>query len=568
MKSNCTRYGLSDLARIHALAVSALFVTSAGAAQIETDDPDWAIHFDNTLKASSIYRLRDANPALVDSYRLLVPGVPASAFPQALDFNAGDDNFRKSGVVSKRVDLLSEFDAVYQGNFGVRVSGAAWYDWSYARRSEATDTSNGQDPVNKFPGSTRHIAGDDAEVLDAFVFGGWSFGDGQKVTARLGRHALQYGESLFFGDNGIARAQGPVDINKLLSSPNAQFKEILRPVPQVSAQWQLSPELALGGYYQFRWEADRLPPAGSYFSNANIPWGSQQPQFVGIPDVGNFYLASGPQQNPPNSGQFGGQLKWRLGDTDIGFYAARYSDKDGQLYGHLDTAAGPGPGGALPGTWFYEFPKAVKTYGVSASHSVGDFNLAGEASIRNDMPLRSTDMLYGFFPGQAQPRYATGTTAHANISTLASFGPNFLSLESSLVGELAWNRVLKKDDPDSQLDAGRTRDATAVQFIYTPSYRQVLSGLDLDVPVGVRYSLSGYSSVTNWDPKGSGSVSLGLNGNYLGVWQFTTSYVKYLGKPVPFVDYSGLASGGVAIYGHGNSLADRDYVSISIRRTF
>ena len=71
----------------------------------------------------------------------------------------------------------------------------------------------------------------------------------------------------------------------------------------------------------------------------------------------------------------------------------------------------------------------------------------------------------------------TGRTAHINLSALGSFGPNFIAKESSLVGEIAWNRVLSKNDPDNEIDKGRTRDATALQFIYTPSYRQVLPGL-------------------------------------------------------------------------------------------
>jgi hypothetical protein len=37
---------------------------------------------------------------------------------------------------------------------------------------------------------------------------------------------------------------------------------------------------------------------------------------------------------------------------------------------------------------------------------------------------------------------------------------------------------------------------------------------------------------------------------------------------VPFVDVSPLLSGGSAIYGQGNSLADRDNVAFSLRRTF
>ncbi len=557
------------IVRLSTIAAAAAMVATGGHAfRIGTDDPDWALRFDNTVKGSLVYRTGNADPALADSFRLLVPNAPASAFPQALNFNAGDDNFRNRGIVSRRVDLLTEFDAVYKRTFGVRVSAAAWYDGAYRGKTDAIDAFNGQTPTNELPDRTRSLAGRKAEVLDAFVFGGWELGGGRKLTARLGRHALQYGESLFYGDNGIARAQGPVDIFKLLSSPNAQFKEIIRPVPQVSAQFQLSPSVSVGAYYQFRWEEDRLPPSGSYFSTANIPWGAQQPEFASIPNVGNFVLTPGGDIKPKNSGQFGLQLKWRLDETDLGFYAARFHDKDGQLYGRIDPTAAPSPFGMLPGSWFYAFPENVKVYGVSASHSLGDFNLAGEVSIRDDMPLRSGNMLYGFFPGQPRPQMATGRTAHLNLSTLATFGPSFIARESSLVAEIAWNRVLHMNDPDGELDKGRTRDATALQFIFTPSYRQVLPGLDLDVPIGLRYTIDGHSSVTAWDAKGAGSFNVGLAGNYLGVWQFTLNYTQFIGKAVPFVDYAPILSGGSPIFGHGNPMADRNNIALSLRRTF
>ncbi len=545
--------------------------TASHALEIPIDDTDWSVRFDNTLKLSTVYRLRDANPALADSFRQVPTGAPPPApqtfpFAQAENFNAGDDNFRKPGFVSERVDLLSEFDAIYAKRFGLRVSGAAWYDQAYHKHSDAIDATNGQTPTDQFPGRTRQVAGGMAEVLDAFVFGGVDLGDGHMLTGRLGQHALQYGESLFFGDNAVAKAQGPVDIDKLLSSPNAQFKELIRPVPQLSANLQLSSTVSVGGYYQFRWEPDRLAPAGSYFSSVNIPWGSAQPEFVSLPAsagplAGDYVLAAGANQEPRHSAQFGGQVKVRLQDTDLGFYAARFSDKDGQLYGNLDVA------NKADSRWYYLFPDAIKVYGVSVSQSLGDFNVSAEGSLRDNMPLRSQNILYA--PGfGATPRVAKGRTAHLNVSTLASFGPNFLAAESGLVAEIAWNRVLKVDDPDTQLDAGRTRDASALQLIYTPTYRQVLPGLDLNVPLGVRYSLSGNSSVTAWDPKGSGNVSLGVAGTYLGDWQFTATYTKYVGKPVPFVDYSGLLRGGTAIYSHGNTLADRDYVSLSLRRSF
>jgi len=543
--------------RLTPIALAALFAASAQAVDLSPADSDWSIRFDNTVKASAIYRLQSADPALVDSTRLLVPGVPATAFPQALNFNAGDDNFRNKGLVSKRVDLLSEFDAVYRKDYGLRVSAAAWYDAAYRGRTDAIDMVNGQAVVNEFPAETRKLAGRKAEVLDAFVFGGFEFDGGRKLTVRAGRHAVLYGESLFFGDNGIAQAQGPVDILKLMSSPNAQFKEIVRPVPQLSAQLQLSPDVSLGGYYQFRWEANRMPPAGSYFNSSNNIWGSSLPEFVN----GSVLLPTSPK-NPGNGGQYGLQLKYRLDETDLGLYFARYHDKAGQFYSQLNVTS------PAPGQYWWAFPGGIKTLGASATRSFGDANFAMEASVRDGMPLTSTNMVH---PNVAPtPRYATGRTAHVNLSWLATFGPNFIARESSFVGEIAWNRVLHASDPDGELDAIRTRDATALQFVFTPTYRQLLSGLDLSVPVGLRYVLDGNSSVTGlgWGPRKTGQATLGLEGNYLGVWQFTLTYSRFLGRAEPFVDYAPLIDHGAPHFTRGNPLADRDNLALSLRRTF
>lgn len=547
--------------RILATTFCTLGAAGAQALELDTGNPDLAVRFDNSVKASAIHRLQNANPVLANSF---VGGAPS-----ALNLNAGDDNFRNRGFVSERIDLLSEFDAVYQKNFGLRISGAGWYDQATRGRTDAIDPFNGQTPTNSLPSYTRREAGRKAELMDAFVFGGWSLGEDKKLTVRLGQHALQWGESLFFGDNAIARAQGPVDIYKLLASPNAQFKEIIRPVPQVSTQLQLSSTMSVGAYYQLGWEADRLPPAGSFFSSTNIPWGkSPYPELVNFgPPLGGYQLAAGGDRKPGSSGQFGLQWKWRVADTDLGFYFARYNDKGGQLNGLIDPAGVPDAAGNRPGSWYYTFPKGIKTAGVSASHSFGDFNVSVEGSVRDNMPLRNLNMLYGFFPGQPAPTPAIGRTAHVNLSWLAIFGPNFLANESGMIGEIAWNRVLSKNDPDQMLDTGRTRDAAAIQLVHTLTYRQVLPGLDINVPIGVRYSLMGNSSVTAWDAKKNGSWTVGITGNYLGVWQIAAAYTNFFGKARPYINYAP-ANGGVPNLGLGNSLADRDFLSLSVSRTF
>ena len=536
-----------------AVAAASLMALGAQAIEIDTGNPDYSVRFDNTVKVSAMYRLNGADPTLASSF------TPAGA-PQAFNFNAGDDNFRNAGFVSERVDLLSELDVVYQKSFGFRLSGAAWNDAAYSGQTNAQDQANGQTPYNAFPDYTKTLAGNQSELLDAFAFGTWHFGDDQSLSAKLGRHALLYGESVFFGDNAIARAQGPIDVQKLQSSPNAQFKEIVRPVPQVSAQMQLNADMSFGAYYQFGWEADRMAPAGSYFSTANNIWGSTLPEFIGIPAgpiAGNYVLSPGADQKPGDNGQFGMQFKWRLDETDLGFYAARYHDKSGQFFSALNVLS------PANSQWFYVFPKDITTVGFSATRTVGEANLAMEASTRANQPLVNSNVVYAPI-AQAQPQLATGQTGHVNLSMLATLQPNFLARESAFIGEIAWNRVLSISDPNGLLDAGRTRDATALQFVFTPTYRQIAPGLDLNVPVGLRYSVDGSSSITgqSWGPQGTGSASIGLEGNYEGVWQFTLTYNHFIGDATPFVNYTNLQ------YASGNTLADRDFVAFSLRRTF
>ena len=48
-----------------------------------------------------------------------------------------------------------------------------------------------------------NLAGGDGEILDAFVFGGWSLDNGMRLTGRLGQHAVQWGETLFFVAVGV-----------------------------------------------------------------------------------------------------------------------------------------------------------------------------------------------------------------------------------------------------------------------------------------------------------------------------------------------------------------------------
>jgi hypothetical protein len=59
-----------------------------------------------------------------------------------------------------------------------------------------------------------------------------------------------------------------------------------------------------------------------------------------------------------------------------------------------------------------------------------------------------------------------------------------------------------------------------------------------------------------------------LQGLYQQAWNIDLTYTHYVGAAIPFTDYTPLLSGGSAVRGTGNPLADRDYIALSLSRTF
>lgn len=516
----------------HAVAIAAALVAGqAMAFEIESENPDVKMRWDNTFKYSNAFRLKAPSAGLVGDPNL----------------DDGDRNFGK-GLISNRVDLLSEFDVTYKG-FGFRMSGAAWYDTVYNRRNDndspgtVNHTSTAPD---EFASGTRKVHGRDAELLDAFFFGKADLGDA-KATFRLGQHAVLYGESLFFGANGIAGGQQPVDVVKILSVPNTQFKEFIRPVPQLSTLVQVTSNIAVGGYYQFRWKKNVLPASGSYFAFAD-PLDAGGETIVGP----GFTRAA--DHEPRNSGQGGLQVKVRSDaiDTDFGFYAIKFHSRNPIVTVSPSTQ-----------TFYANYGTDVKAYGVSATKTVENFNLAGEVSLRQNQPLaRGAPVVVGVGAPPSVSTSATGNTAHAQFSWLASLGPSPIARAADFLGEIAWNRVLSVTKNPEGLDPNAGRDAWGARVIYAPSYVQAFSGVDLSVPIGIGYTKGRSGALGGtWGPDGGGDISIGLNGTYLGRWKFGLNLTHYYGKEKTFTDATGATS-------YGQYLKDRDFLSFTVSNTF
>jgi hypothetical protein len=59
-KTKVPRLSAMATAMVSAFAATALFSNSASAVEIDTGNPDLSVRWDNTIKAGTIYRLKDA----------------------------------------------------------------------------------------------------------------------------------------------------------------------------------------------------------------------------------------------------------------------------------------------------------------------------------------------------------------------------------------------------------------------------------------------------------------------------------------------------------------------------
>ena len=541
-------------------AVAVLCVLApAGLRAADLGDVDgWDIRWDNTVRYTAAFRLFGQDGALI-------------ADPNADD---GDRNFSR-GLVSDRFDLLSEFD-VSKGNFGLDVSADGWYDTVY-HQSNHNDSPATFNPYsvahNQFTRATEILQGEDADLLNAFVHDSFDVGD-TPVSLRLGRNSLLWGESLYFAGNGIAAGQAPIDEIKAASEPEAEAKEVYLPVGQASITVQPTPALALSAYYQFEWRRSRLPGSGSYFSDADYLDAGGERLIVSP----GQYLYRGADQTPRSSGQFGFAVTATVQDFDLGLYAIRFDAKEPELY--LLPGVWTNPAFGRVGTYELAFPAGIDAYGASFSTYIGQSTIAGEVSMRNNMPLVSAANYalaggsggggYGpalqgagynaallpagppvtVTPSYIQNTYAIGQTLHGQLSSVSTLSPTSMWDGADFSAEFAANDVLEVTRYGADLAPGRTSFAVAMRAVFEPHYFAVLPALDLSVPIGLGYDLIGRSRTDASLNAGAGDVELGVTATYRAVWQGSITMTHFIGSP------------------SSQPFADRDFISLSLERTF
>lgn len=513
--------------------LSLLWTSPAPAFEIDTHS-DAILRWDTTAKYSSAWRVRERSDSL-------------SADRNSDD---GNRNFQR-GLISNRIDLLSELDVAYR-SIGARLSGAGWFDAVYHRSNDNDSPATANSfsvPHDRFTDATRRLHGGKAEILDAFVFANGDLG--VPVTVRAGRHTLLWGESLLLAFNGISYAQAPLDFIKGISVPGTQAKELFLPVGQVSCQLRPTETLSFAAYYQYEWRKTRLPAAGSYFSSADLLDAGGERLFLAPPGGALF---RGRDLEARDAGQWGISTRYRAQgiDTDFGLYYIRFHEKLPQLY--LRPGAGDDPAIGKVGEYLLVYPEGVRLFGASFATTAADASLAGEVHLRRNTPLAGTPQSVTPDPAadnRSHPLYAVGETVHAQVSAIYVLPSTLFWDSAGLLAEVGWQHLIEITRNGAAFDATRRRDAWGFQTVFTPTYFQVLPDLDIDLPLTLSYTPRGKSPLPVFNgPHKGGVVSAGVSALYRKVWNAGLQFTHFYGGAAYQV------------------LKDRDFVSLSIQRTF
>ncbi len=388
-----------------ASATALLVWSSTGNAfQFDIESTDWDVRWDNTLRYNASFRVQKAQDwiAKTDASNSL--------------FDDASQAFSR-GLVSNRIDLISEFDVIWKRNFGFRVSGTTWYDDVYNNDSDyPSKTDSWGTPsakLGEFTKDAERLHGQDGEIMDAFVFGNFTLGN-TELGVRAGRHALYWGQSALTigGVHGIAGSMSTIDAIKAFSVPGSELQELFMPSTKVSTSWQLNPNLAINGYYSLEFREYRMPAPGTYFSPAEYVTNADDIEFVaalpliafGAPAGSGAVGLIGDNGETPGSGEWGLALEyyWAGVDMDIGLYYLNYHDKlPNGFVAELNVEQLPaalGGIGLLPptpvapnnlgvGRAKNTYKEDIDLYGLSFAKEKWGVSWAGDIVYRKDAPL-------------------------------------------------------------------------------------------------------------------------------------------------------------------------------------
>lgn len=536
--------------------------------QLDTSD-DWAVRWDNSVKFNVMSRVAKQDK---DVY---TPRAGAGWF--AADDSDLSVDRSNLGLVSTRLDLVSEFDLSWRDQYGFRISAAGWYDPQYR------DSNNDHPRDRQFTWGSPSVApgeySDEAkdmhylggELLDAFVFGNWEFSEDSALGVRAGRHTIYWGQGLLLGGaiHGIGGAMAPLDLNKALSVPGSEARELYMPTGKLSGVWQINQNLTLNAYYGYEFQAYRLPETGTYWSPAEGL--TEESEFLTLLPGELFRSGFQMRGYDDDTGDYGINLQYYVEpwSLETSFVYINYTDMNLHgLVGALGSANTPPPdpdaGVVYLGEAKWVFKNDVELYGLAFAREIAGVSVGMDIVYRKNTglgpDLRKTLLRPGFDLHTANPdntAAAVGDTWHLVINAFHLLNSDWgLWDGGSAIVEASFSMLDECKKNCEYLDdrINESRVVSQISGLIRPTWYQVRSGWDLSLPVSFAYTIDGEKSPLNLggDEEG-GSASIGVSLDIKQTWLVTLAYNDRFG-PV--------------LAGTGGLLKDRDNVSLTIKRTF
>ena len=235
-----------ELPKAAKLALSAIAAVAMTAQAVEFENDAIGGNLDTTLSYGASFRTSDADPGYIG---IANGGTRYSVNGDDANLNYGSGLF--SNVAKATHDLELGFKKMQDVSLFLR--GTYFVDF---------ENIQGDSPLSD---AAKREVGRDMELLDAYI--SYDLPTVMPVNIRLGNQVINWGESTFI-QNGI-NVINPIDVTKF-RIPGSELREALRPVPLLSASLQITDNLTLEGFYQFKQQEMEIDPAGSYFSTKDM----------------------------------------------------------------------------------------------------------------------------------------------------------------------------------------------------------------------------------------------------------------------------------------------------------
>ena len=370
----------------------------------------------------SVWRLEAADPDLLTSLNAPLVGLRGVA-----SGNNADDanlNFRRHDATSTALKAYLEVSAK-EGGFSALVRIKAWRDGAL----EDGDRAWGNAPngyVGGVPlsdaGAARLSAFSGVALLDAWVQQTFMAG-ATPVTARLGQQTLAWGER-----SGVGGGLDALNARDLpaLHRAGATFQETRVPAPMLSARAALTPGVAIEGFIAGRVRPTALDECGTFWAISDYLADGCNLVMSGLPvlnDRARVRTGALLKRLPtpdPGGHDAGVAILWRVLNTDLGLYQARYTWRTPMPGLRRSTRAGlpviPGDPDGKNMAFFTEYPENIALTALTAVHNAGATTLFGEVSYRPRAPFMLS-------PGDVLPPFLSPTAPALLRAAANAVGP-------------------------------------------------------------------------------------------------------------------------------------------------